>query len=114
MKLNSIVFHTGRLNEIRSFYEEKLQLPTGTYVRENKTLPDYSDNYVNYYVDGALLCFETDFERTDVGTIVLNVPDFISFRKRIENLGIEVSAGNDNYFKIRDPDGRTLIIEPLR
>jgi hypothetical protein len=50
MTLNSVIFHTSRLAELREFYEEKLQLQTGTYVKENKTVPDYSDSYVNYHL----------------------------------------------------------------
>jgi len=114
MKLNSVIFHTQRLSEIRDFYEDLLQLPTGTYVKENKTVDDFSDSYVNYYIDGALLCFETDAQRTDVGTVVLNVLDFAGFRARVKSLGLKVLADNENYFKIEDPEGRTLIIEPVR
>jgi hypothetical protein len=114
MKLNSVIFHTSRLPELRSFYEETLQLPTGTYVRENQTVPDYSDNYVNYYLEGGLLGFETDTTRTDVGTVVLNVPDFDGLRLRLAGLGMKILESNDNYFKIKDPEGRSLIIEPVR
>jgi len=114
MKLSSIIFHTSKLSDIRAFYEEKLGLPTGTYVKENKTVPDYSESYVNYHIDGGLLCFETDTNRTDVGTIVLNVPDFAAFRSQIEKSGIQILGGNADYFKIKDPEGRSLIIEPVR
>ncbi|WP_413291172.1 VOC family protein [Bdellovibrio sp. HCB337] len=114
MKLNSIIFHTSRLSEIRNFYEEKLQLSTGTYVRENQTVPDYSDSYVNYYVDGSLLCFEAGEDRTDIGTIVLSVPDFTGYRTRIEAAGVSVLSGNSQYFKIKDPEGRSIIVEPVR
>ena len=112
MKLNSVIFHTSKLSEIREFYEGKLSLPTGTYVRENETLPDYSDSYVNYYVDGGLLCFEEELGRTDIGTIVLAVKDVASLRARIDEMKIPVISGNANFFKIKDPDGRYLIIEP--
>lgn len=114
MKLNSIIFHTTKLSEIRAFYEEKLSLSIGTYVRENATVPDFSDSYVNYYLDGGLLCFETDANRTDVGTIVLSVENFSDFRNRVEKSGIKILGGNEHFFKIKDPEGRSLIIEPIR
>jgi hypothetical protein len=34
MKLNSVIFHTCRLNEIREFYEDKLRLSIGTYLQD--------------------------------------------------------------------------------
>ncbi|MBS1970765.1 MAG: hypothetical protein JSU04_10680 [Bdellovibrionales bacterium] len=114
MKLNSVIFHTGRLSEIRDFYEGTLNLPTGTYVKENQTVPDFSDSYVNYYLEGGLLCFESEATRTDIGTIVFSVKDFSGFRSRIEKAGIKILGGNADYFKIKDPEGRSLIIEPLR
>jgi predicted enzyme related to lactoylglutathione lyase len=114
MTLNSIIFHTSRLSDLRVFYEEKLQLPTGTYVKENKTVPDYSDTYVNYHLGGTLLCFETEAGRTDIGTIVLNVPDLTNYRKQIEAAGVKILSGSEAYFKIKDPEGRSLIIEPIR
>lgn len=114
MKLNSVIFHTSRLSEIREFYEEKLQLSTGTYVKENMTVPDFSETYVNYYLDGGLICFETDMNRTDIGTIVLNVSDFSVFRTRLEKMDIKIISGNEDFFKIRDPEGRSLIFEPNR
>lgn len=114
MKINSIIFHTTRLSEVREFYEEKLNLSTGTYVKENKTVPDFDDTYVNYYIDGSLLCFEGDSERTDMGTIVLSVSDLEAHRARIEKAGVSIVAGNDQFFKVKDPEGRSLIFEPVR
>lgn len=113
MRINSIIFHTSRLSEIRAFYEEKLQLPIGTYIKENANALDCSDTYVNYDLDGVLLCFETDSNRTDVGTIVLSIKNFSEFKTRIEKMDIKIVAGSDHYFKIKDPDGRSLIIEPI-
>ncbi len=114
MQLNSVIFHTKQLSQLRLFYEEKLNLPTGTYVKENVTLPDFSESYVNYHIGGGLLCFEFDENKTDLGTVVLNVDHFSEFKKKVEKVGIQIVKENDHYFKINDPDGRTLIIEPLR
>lgn len=113
MKLNSIIFHTTRLSEIRQFYEGKLNLPTGTYLKDGHEALDYSEKYVNYHIDGALLCFEIDGDRCDIGTVVLNVKDFNEFKMRVENEGIKIIGGNAHYFKIKDPEGRSLIIEPI-
>lgn len=99
--------------EIREFYEGMLGLTIGTYVRENLTVPDCSDNYVNYYLDGGLLCFETENGRTDIGTVVLNVENFAQFKKDLEGAGVNFLASNEAFLKIKDPDGRSLIIEPL-
>jgi hypothetical protein len=114
MKLNSIIFHTGKLSEIREFYEGKLKLPVGTYVKENVTVPDCSDTYVNYDLDGGLLCFEAEDGRTDVGTIVLSVKDFANCRARLEQAGVKIINGGEHFLKIKDPEGRSLILEPLR
>lgn len=105
MKLNSVIFHTNRLSEIRNFYENQLGLSIGTYVKENRTVPDYSETYINYHLDGALLCFEIDENRTDIGTVVLSVPDFTNFRTRLEGKGIKIAGGNEHFFKIKDPEG---------
>lgn len=113
MKLNSVIFHTSRLNEIREFYEGKLKLPIGTYLKDGKEVSDHSETYVNYRAGSALLCFEIDGDRTDMGTVVLNVSDFNGLKKRLEEDGIKIVGGNAHYFKIKDPEGRSLIIEPI-
>jgi predicted enzyme related to lactoylglutathione lyase len=60
------------------------------------------------------LCFETEAGRTDIGTIVLNVADFANYRKQVEAAGVKILNGADTFFKIKDPEGRSLIIEPIR
>lgn len=113
MKLNSVIFHTSRLKEIREFYEGKLNLTIGTFLKNGKEASDHSETYVNYRVGEALLCFEIDRDRTDMGTVVLNVADFNGFKRRLEDDGIEIIGRNAHYFKIKDPEGRSLIIEPM-
>lgn len=113
MKLNAVIFHTARLSDLRAFYERLLELPTGTYQKNGQTLLDLSDTYVNYHLPGALLCFEFEEGRTDMGTIVLNVPDFSALRRKLEERGIKILGGNNHYFKVKDPEGRSLIFEPL-
>lgn len=112
MTLNSIIFHTTNLKPLREFYEGKLGLRTGTYFKDGKELPDHSDSYVNYPLGGCLLCFEQEDGRTDLGTIVITVHAFKEIRARLEEAGVPMSGGTELYFKIKDPEGRTLIIEP--
>lgn len=113
MKLNSIIFHTPRLKELRQFYEGKLKLSTGIFLKDGLEVPDFSDKYVNYPLDGVLLCFEQDEKRTDLGTVVMNVRDFPALKKRLENEGIEITGSTAHYFKIKDPEGRSIIFEPI-
>jgi len=114
MNLNSIIFHTSRLNEIRDFCEGLLELPTGTYIKNNKTQPDYSDDYVNYHLNGAMLCFEYEENRTDMGTIIIDVQEMPSFLERLKEKGIEILQENQHFFKIEDPEGRSIIFVPSR
>ena len=114
MRLNSVIFHTDNLPELRAFYEGVLGFPTGTYVKDGKAVPDHSDTYVNYHLAGGLLCFEEeDGAPVDIGTVVINVEDFAGFRARVEKAGIEVKIGSPRFFMIEDPEGRSLIIEPM-
>lgn len=112
MKLNSVIFHTSRLREMRDFYEGVLSFSIGTFEKDGKSVPDFSDSYVNYDLGGTLLCFEFDPKRTDLGTVVINVLDFNTFRGKLESAGLAILTGNDSYFKIKDPEGRSIIIEP--
>jgi hypothetical protein len=52
MKLNSVIFHTSRLKEMRDFYEDILSLSIGTFEKDGKSVPDFSDSYVNYDLGG--------------------------------------------------------------
>ena len=113
MKLNSIIFHTTRLDEVREFYEGKLQFSTGIFQKDGLEMPDFSDTYVNYHLDGMLLCFEkADHGASEKGTIVVTVPGLADFRKKVEGVGIEIEQASAHFFKIKYPDGRTLIFEP--
>jgi len=113
MKFDAIIFHTTRLPELRAFYEGQLHFPLGTYTKDGQVHPDHSDSNVNYHLAGGLLCFEADKERTELGTVVLKVPSFKEFRARLEAAGIPILAGNEYWLKIKDPEGRSLIFEPV-
>ena len=113
MKINSIIFHTNRSTEIRDFYERKLSLKIGTYEKDGQVVPDCSETYVNYDIDSILLCFEIDKERSDIGTVVLKVENFMNLKMHLEQQRFNIVSGNDFYFKIKDPEGRELIFEPI-
>lgn len=113
MKLNSIIFHSNRLIELRDFYENKLALSVSSYEKDGIDLPDCSENYVNYDIGGILLCFEIDSNRSDIGTVVFKVENFSTVKKRLEQIDIKIISGNEFYFKIKDPEGRSLIFEPI-
>lgn len=114
MKLNSVIFHSPNISSLRDFYEGKLNLPTGTYEKDGVEVSDLSDNYVNYHISGGLLCFENEGDRLDLGTVVINVEDFEKFQLSLKDHGVVILAGNEHWFKIKDPDGRTLIFEPAQ
>ncbi len=114
MKLNSVIFHTTRLPEVRSFFETTLGFRVGTFVKDGREVPDASETYVNFEFGGMLLCFEFAPGRTDSGTLVFDVADFTGLRARLERDGIKITGGNANFLKIKDPDGRSLIFEPSK
>lgn len=112
MKLNAIIFHTTRLAELREFYEGILSLPLGTFKKEGTVRPDHDDTYVNYHLEGGLLCFESDPGRTDQGTVVLTVKNFDETRTRLEIRGVSILGRGESWLKIKDPEGRSIILEP--
>ncbi len=113
MKLNSVIFHSNRLSELRDFYENKLALTFGSYEKNGIELPDCSETYVNYDIGGVLLCFEVDNDRSDIGTVVFKVENFSILKIRLEQAGIKIISGNEFYFKIKDTEGRGLIFESI-
>lgn len=114
MRLNSIIFHTHNLPEIRRFYETILNLEVGKFERNGEIQDDCSENYVNYQVGETLLCFEFESNRTDQGTIVVHVTSLFDFHDRMKSLGIVLSGKPEHFLKIKDPDGRTIIVEEGR
>ena len=82
----------------------------GTYEKDGKTVPDESDKYVNFHTDGLLLCFE-EGSSTDKGTLVLHVADLQQFKRDLGKNNIEVHKQGETWLKIKDPEGRLLIVE---
>lgn len=111
MQINSIIFHTTKLNELRKFYEEKLGFQIGSYEKDGAQFSDSSESYVNYDFGGMLLCFEFEENRTDLGTIVLSISSVEEMKKKLMARGITILNGNTNWLKIKDPEGRSLIME---
>jgi hypothetical protein len=112
MKLNAIIFHTTRLVELRNFYEGILNLPLGTFEKNGEMRADYNDTYVNYHLEGGLLCFESDPVRNDQGTVVLTVKNFNETRAQLESRGVSIVGRGEFWIKIKDPEGRSIILEP--
>lgn len=113
MKLNSVIFHTNNLKQIRNFYTEILGLQIGTYTKDGKTLPDESDKYINFQMGNSLLCFEEEGNRIDLGTVVLNVQSIDQLKETIRKSGTKILKESSHFFMSVDPDGRELIFEPF-
>ena len=110
-KLNSIIFHTSNLTSLRDFYENHFGLKVGTFEKNGQPVPDCSESYVNYQMNGMLLCFEQEDGRCDLGTVVLNVESLPEFKERLTTSKIPVSGDVNKWLKVKDPDGRTIILE---
>ncbi|MGZ3782691.1 MAG: VOC family protein [Pseudobdellovibrionaceae bacterium] len=112
LKINSIIFHTTNLTALRDFYESTLELEVGSFEKDGQMLPDCSETYVNYDINGVLLCFEYEHNRVDQGTIVINVESITRIKTKLDNLNIPFMGDGLHWLKVKDPDGRSLIIEP--
>ena len=112
MQVNSVIFHTRRISDLRDFYEGLLNLPTGTYVANNSTVADFSPDYVNYHLGSTLLCFEYNEQKSETGTIIFNTDRFAELREELKKQGVQIRIENKSFFQIEDPEGRQIIIEP--
>lgn len=111
IKLNSVVFHTKNLDQVRYFYKEVLDLQIGTYEKNGIDIPDESPSYVNFKIGDTLLCFEVEGDRTDLGTVVLTVQKSDELKQKIRHSGAQIIKETSHFFMTLDPDGRELIIE---
>jgi predicted enzyme related to lactoylglutathione lyase len=109
-RLNSIIFHTQNLTSNKDFYQKVFNLKVGSYEKDGINVPDESISYVNFDMNGVLLCFELG-SHTDRATLVLNVDDFDNFKDTTKGQGIEILKQGDSWLKIKDPDGRSVIVE---
>lgn len=109
--LNSIVFHCQDVAKAREFYVDVLGLEVGKYEKDGETVPDESESYVNFHLDNSLLCFEKG-QSNDKGTIILNVDDLGEFKNRLIDKGLKIEKESENWLIFKDPDGRSLILEP--
>lgn len=110
--LNSIIFHTNNLKQVRAFYTELLGLVVGTYSKDGRQVPDESENYVNFQLGSSLLCFEKEGDRVDLGTLVLNVENLNQVKQALHQAGVKILKQSQHFFIAADPDGRELIFEP--
>lgn len=111
--INSIIFHTQNLAANKSFYQGLFGFNVGTYEKDGKQVPDESETYFNFHVDGLLLCFESG-SPTDKATLVLHVITLADFKNQVSRKGIEILKQTEHWLKIKDPDGRSLIVEQKR
>jgi len=108
--VNSVIFHTQNLFANKSFYQNFFDFKIGTYEKDNKQVPDESDTYFNFHIDGLLLCFESG-SHTDKATLVIHVANLNDFKNRLARQNIDILKQTDFFLKIKDPDGRSLLIE---
>ncbi len=111
MRLNSVIFHTQKLSQVRNFYENILNLKVGQYEKNGESVEDSSDSYVNFQLGDFLLCFEYEESRVDLGTLVIHVESLHHTKELLMSSGLEISGKSGQFFKVKDPDGRTIIIE---
>lgn len=110
---SSTIFHTKNIDKIRTFYLDKLGLKVGQYEKDGVFVPDESDNYVNFDLDGILLCFEREGERCDLGTVVLHLSNFTEKVIELETATVQFIKKSANFVIFADPDGREIILEPI-
>lgn len=108
--INSIIFHTQNLAANKSFYQELFGFDVGTYEKDGKQVPDESETYLNFHIDGLLLCFEFG-SHTDKATLVIQVANLVDFKARMARRNIDILKQTEFFLKIKDPDGRSLIVE---
>jgi len=108
--VDSVVFHTPRLEVVRAFYLEQVGLKIGTYEKGGRTVPDEDESYVNFDVGGVLLGFERGFT-AETGTVVLKVDDLEAVLGRLAARGIQPERRDGPWAMIRDPEGRGIILQ---
>ncbi len=141
--LNSIIFHTQDLEQIRRFYTEILGLkvassnepltpvqPGSAGLRlvtadepeappapitsfESASGLDQSDMHVNFDLQGTLLCFEVEEDRFSGGTLLLYVDDLVRIKDQLRSLGIPLGNDAANFLLLEDPEGREIILEQV-
>lgn len=109
--LNSVIFHTENLKEVREFYSKVLGLAVGTFEKDGRTVPDENDTYVNFDLNGTLLCFEVEEGRLDQGALVLKVESLEKMKDRLRAAGVPLGRNTTHFLMIEDPEGREVILE---
>jgi catechol 2,3-dioxygenase-like lactoylglutathione lyase family enzyme len=109
-RLDSVVFETPNLALVRGFYLQHLGLRVGTFERDGKVLPDESEKYVNFDLNGTLLGFEAG-AGSQLGTVVLAVSGLAAMLGELASAGVVPIRARDNFAIILDPDGREIILQ---
>lgn len=108
-RVDSVVFETNKLNDVRRFYEHVLEMPIARYIKQGLEVEDVSERHVNYRIGKALVGFEIG-DRTDTGSLVLRVEDLSEARSAL-TARTNLVKNRDFFIVVRDPDGREIIIE---
>ena len=110
--LDSVIFETTNLEDIRAFYERLLGFPIARYEKEGSVIEDVTPQHVNYRIGSSLVGFELG-PKADTGSIVVRVADLANFRKGLD--GRLSFAKSESFFvSLADPDGREVIVEENR
>jgi hypothetical protein len=108
-RLDSVVFETKNLCDVREFYEGILELRIARYMKDGAEIEDVTDRHVNYRIGQALIGFEAG-QQTQIGELVLRVGDLGSARDLLSNRA-RLAKSRDFFVMLHDPDGRCIIIE---
>lgn len=111
MVLNSVIFHTQKLREVRNFYIELLGMRIAMFEQDGRPALDESANHVNFDLNGSLLCFEIDEDRLDRGTMVLKVESLEAMKARLRKSGVPLGRETSHFILVEDPEGREIILE---
>ena len=112
--LNSIIFHTKNLEKVKKFYQSTFDLKVGQYLKNGEMVPDESDSYVNFDLNGTLFCFEKTDKEIEIGTAVLHVKSLSVMKERLQLQNINFTGDGVRWIKINDPEGRSLIVEQIQ
>ncbi|MEK7468145.1 MAG: VOC family protein [Planctomycetota bacterium] len=109
-QIDSVVFRTRDLAEVRRWYELVLGLRVGTFERDGITVRDADARYVNFQSGNTLIGFETGNE-VDRARLVFIVGDLEQTKREVTARGAIISLQRDNWFIVRDPEGREVLLQ---
>jgi catechol 2,3-dioxygenase-like lactoylglutathione lyase family enzyme len=108
--LSSITFHSANLEKIRSFYVDILTLSVNSYKEGDLGVTNEGPGHVYFNLNNALLCFEKG-DHIDLGSVVIQVEDLVSALAELRAKEVYIVRSSFNYILVKDPDGRSIILE---